>query len=102
MNLQKKKRVKLYGKKLRNLNNAIFLRDNCQCIICGAYVPPTHKFHHEPNGFDKSDEISGGVVLCEACHYKRHNTDKLTEIKKKCEEYLKNIYGERQCIHHLR
>ena len=93
MNLQKKKRVKLYGKKLRELNEAIFLRDNCRCIVCGIYVSPDHKFHHEPNGADKTDELSGGVVLCERCHYARHNTDQCKVIKRKCEEYLRSLYG---------
>lgn len=55
--LQKIKRVKLYGKKLRELNNAIFERDNYRCIVCGAYVSPDHKFHHEPNSQDKTDEM---------------------------------------------
>lgn len=90
---QKQKRVKLYGKKLKTLNKAIFERDNFSCIICGAYVSDEHKFHHEPCGQKKSDIISGGVVLCNNCHYARHNTDKLKLIKTKCEEYLRNLYG---------
>lgn len=91
--LQKKQRVKLYGQKLRNLNHNIFERDGYKCIICGKYVDDSHKFHHEPCGQDKSDEMSGGVVLCDSCHYARHNTDRLKEIKDKCRRYLKNIYG---------
>mgnify|MGYP000166962592 FL=1 len=91
--LQKQKRIKLYGKKLITLNKAIFERDNYSCIVCGAYVSPEHKFHHEPCGKDKSDEMSGGVVLCNECHYARHNTDKLKEIKTKCEDYLRSLYG---------
>lgn len=90
--LQKKHRVKLTGRKLRELNQKIFERDNYACIICGAYVSPEHKFHHEPNAQDKTDELSGGVVLCDSCHYARHNTDRLKEIKDKCRRYLKNIY----------
>ena len=91
--LQKQKRIKLYGKKLITLNKAIFERDNYSCIVCGAYVSPEHKFHHEPCGKDKSDEMSGGVVLCNECHYARHNTDKLKEIKTNCEDYLRSLYG---------
>lgn len=89
--LQKKKRVKLYGQKLKKLNQNIFERDNHRCIVCGKYV--SHKFHHEPCGQDKSDEMRGGVVLCDKCHYARHNTDKLKEIKIKCEDYLRSLYG---------
>lgn len=92
--LQKKQRVKLYGQKLKKLNHDIFERDNYTCIICGAYVSDEHKFHHEPCGIEKSDELSGGVVLCDQCHYERHNTDKLKEIKTKCEDYLRSLYGE--------
>ena len=92
--LQKKKRIKLYGKKLRTLNKAIFERDNYKCIVCGKYVDDSHKFHHEPCGIEKSDEMCGGVVLCNQCHYARHNTDKLKEIKIKCEDYLRSLYGE--------
>lgn len=94
MLLQKKQRVKLYGKKLRQLNHNIFERDGYKCIVCGAYVSSEHKFHHEPCGQDKSDVISGGVVLCDECHYARHNTDRLKEIKTKCEDYLRNLYGK--------
>lgn len=92
--LQKTKRVKLYGKKLRELNNAIFERDNYRCIICGAYVSPDHKFHHEPNSQGKTDEICGGVVLCDKCHRLRHDSGRLKEIKEKCESYLRDLYGQ--------
>jgi hypothetical protein len=71
--LQKKKRVKLTGKKLRELNQKIFERDNYRCIVCGKYVDDSHKFHHDPCGQDK--------------------TDRLKEIRDKCRRYLKNIYG---------
>ena len=90
---QKQKRVKLYGQKLKKLNQDIFERDNHRCIVCGKYVNDSHKFHHEPCGQDKSDEMRGGVVLCDDCHYARHNTDKLKEIKTKCEDYLRSLYG---------
>ncbi len=91
--LEKQKRIKLYGKKLRQLNHEIFDRDNYSCIICGKYVSEEHKFHHEPNSIDKSDTIYGGVVLCAECHRLRHDSGRLKEIKNKCEEYLKDLYG---------
>lgn len=92
--LTKPKRVKLYGKKLRELNNKIFERDNYRCIVCGAYVSPGHKFHHEPNSQNKTDEMCGGVVLCDKCHRLRHDSGRLKEIKEKCESYLRDLYGQ--------
>lgn len=91
--LQKKHRVKLTGKKLRELNQQIFERDNYRCIICGAYVSSEHKFHHEKK-FLKSDVITEGVVLCDRCHYERHFGKNCNEIKDKCREYLNGIYGK--------
>lgn len=90
---QKQKRVKLYGKKLKKLNHDIFERDNHRCIVCGAYVSTEHKFHHEPCGIEKTDEMSGGVVLCDSCHRLRHDSGRLKEIKARCEEYLRSLYG---------
>lgn len=91
--LQKEKRVKLYGKKLRQLNHEIFERDGYACIVCGRYVSENRKFHHEPNGQNKSDEITCGVVLCDQCHRLRHDSAQLKNIKAKCEMYLKKLYG---------
>lgn len=91
--LQKNKRVKLYGQKLKKLNQNIFERDNHRCIVCGKYVDDSHKFHHEPCGQDKTDEMSGGVVLCDSCHQLRHDSGRLKEIKVRCEEYLRSLYG---------
>ena len=92
--LQKTKRVKLYGKKLKKLNDALFESDNYRCIICGAHVDNEHKFHHEPCGQEKSDELCGGVVLCDNCHRLRHDSGRLKEIKEKCESYLRDLYGQ--------
>ena len=50
MMMMKTKKVKLYGEKLRKLNTAIHERDGNCCIICGRYVDPGEKFHHEPCG----------------------------------------------------
>lgn len=72
----KQRRIKLHGTALRKLNNAIFERDSHACVCCGAYVSSDHKFHHEPCGAYKSDEISKGVVLCTNCHFLRHNSGK--------------------------
>lgn len=91
--LAKTKRVKLKGAQLKKLNNDIFARDDCTCIIpgCGRYVSPDHKFHHEPCGQNKSDEIDKGVVLCDACHTERHFKNP-AKIKRQIENYLSSIY----------
>lgn len=50
-------------------------------------------YYHEPCGQDKSDEMRGGVVLCDSCHRLRHDSGRLKEIKARCEEYLRSLYG---------
>ncbi len=94
----KDKRVRLKGKKLEDLNNEIFKRDNYCCIACKAKgkevcVSPLEKFHHEPCGAKKSDEINKGVVLCMECHYERHHGKKCLEIKHRILNYLRDLYG---------
>lgn len=90
----KKKRVRLTGKPLVKLNNDINERDNSACVICGRYVSPEEKFHHEPCGPDKEDRIECGVTLCGECHHKRHFTAWLKEYRRRCEEYLAELYPE--------
>lgn len=85
-------RVHITGKKLRELNEKIFERDGCSCVVCGRWVDPNMKFHHEPCGSNKSDEIEKGVVLCEVCHYGRHFGKNAGEIRKKVEAYLTGLY----------
>ena len=90
--LTKTKRVRLKGKALRELNAAIHERDNHRCIACTKYVDPGEKFHHEPGGADKSNEIEKGVLLCYKCHHRRHFGPGSQEIKTKAEEYLRELY----------
>lgn len=93
MSFEKPKRVKLHGYRLRALNATIHARDNDRCIVCGCWVHPEVKFHHEPCGVSKSDEIEKGVVLCDECHFERHNGKKSREVKEIITEYLKKKYG---------
>jgi len=86
------KRVHLTGKKLRELNEHIFARDRSCCVVCGRWVDPGTKFHHEPCGTRKSDEMEHGVVLCNQCHYDRHFSGRCNEIKEKIQEYLFDLY----------
>ena len=88
----KNKRVRLKGKALRELNAAIHERDGHCCVNCGAYVDPGEKFHHEPGGAEKSDEIEKGATLCMKCHRRRHFGPNSQEVKRKVEKHLANIY----------
>lgn len=86
--------VRLKGKALQDLQNAIYERDGGRCVVCHCYVQEGEKFHHEPCGSGrKSDEITKGVILCYSCHQKRHSTEHANEIKEKVEEYLNDLYG---------
>ncbi len=89
---EKTKCVRLKGKKLSDLNRAIHIRDHNQCVVCGAWVNPAKKFHHEPCGINRSDEIGKGVVLCDICHFQRHNGKNSGEIREKIREYLRKCY----------
>lgn len=94
MYIPKNKRIRLKGKKLKALNHDIHLRDHYRCAACGQEVEEGEKFHHEPCGIYKSDEITKGVLLCNGCHYKRHFTDAALEIQDKCVQYLRGLYGD--------
>lgn len=92
--LEKTRPVKLHGKNLFDLNIKIHERDNNCCIVCGAYVDPGIKFHHEPCGAgNKSDEIDKGVTLCNKHHHERHFGKDTTKIKRKIIDYLANFYS---------
>lgn len=94
MELLKQKIIRLKGKALRELNDAIHERDDDRCIVCGAWVDRGVKFHHEHNGI-KSDVMEQGVTLCYPCHQARHSSgEKSKEIKMKCREYLISLYGK--------
>lgn len=89
---EKDKRIKLKGEKLQQLNQDIFDRDNNKCVVCGHFVSSEEKFHHEPCGNKKSDEINKGVVLCMECHFERHFGKSCLEIKREVLSYLRNLY----------
>jgi len=88
----KSKRVRLKGRALSRLNSAIHTRDHDRCVVCGAWVHPSVKFHHEPCGVNRSDEEQKGVVLCDACHFQRHNGKNSAKYRQKIREYLQKCY----------
>nr|DAM11268.1 MAG TPA: GTPase [Caudoviricetes sp.] len=50
--------------------------------------------HHEPCGVYKSDEITKAVTLCQRCHYIRHHTGDAANVRGKCVNYLRALYGD--------
>ncbi len=90
MIIAKNKRKRLNDTK--QLNEQIHKRDKNSCVVCGAYVSDGEKWHHEPCGIGKEDVIEKGCLLCQQCHYERHNGKRSLEIKRKAEEYLKSLY----------
>jgi hypothetical protein len=93
--MQKRKKVRLKGKPLVQLNIKIHERDDHICIIggCGRYVLNDGKFQHEPCGNAKEDRIERGCLLCDFHHdIRRHGKKGLQEIRRQRVEYLSNLY----------
>ena len=88
----KDKRIRLKGKALAKLNSDIYERDGGVCVICGRFVMPGTKFHHEPCGINKSDEIKKGPLLCNACHHQRH-FGAVKEYRRKVRTHLEGLHG---------
>ena len=87
--------IRLKGKALADLNARIAERENNCCAICGAWVEEGVKAHHEPCGAGrKSDEYSKMILLCNKCHYARHNLANCNEIKEKAMIYLERYKGQ--------
>ena len=87
-------RNRLTGLKMATLNHKIHERDGNRCIICGRYVDPGCKFHHEPCGINKKDQLAFGVLLCYDCHQERHFGKDSVKIKGQAELYLAKLYPE--------
>lgn len=80
---------------MKELNARIYERDGGHCILCDRYVDRDAKFHHEPPGSYRSDEIEKGVLLCTECHDKRHNSKYAEEYRQLIVLYLRRFYGEK-------
>lgn len=91
------KPVRVKGKKLKQLNDAIHERDDNKCVVSGVYVDPDVKFHHVKRGINKEDRIEYGVTLDPGVHWKSHfskDTEERERINRRCEEYLRGLYPE--------
>lgn len=87
--LSKAKIVTLKGKPLLRLVQQVYDRDNHCCVCCGSWVEDGCKPHHEPCGYGrKSDELGKMVLLCNRCHFERHNGKNAAYIKARIESYL--------------
>jgi len=69
----KPKNIRLKGKKLHELYDAVHARDAGQCVKCGTWVepgtPPHHRIFKSQSG---GDELENLETLCQECHYKEH------------------------------
>jgi len=92
--LNKYKKIRLTGKLLRELNEKIYERDSCHCVICETWIEEGVKFHHEPLKSQGGQDIeSNGVMLCNVCHNERHFGKDTQDYKERCKEYLEGLYG---------
>lgn len=69
----KPKRIRLKGKALHDLYNAVWVRDKGLCN-CGKWVeqgtPPHHVIPRSKGGADTMDNL---VTICNECHYRIHH-----------------------------
>lgn len=89
MMFPKQKKVRLKGKAMSDLVKAVYERDRHKCVYCGVWVEDRRKFHHEPpKSQGGQDVIENAVLLCDMCHYNRHNTVEGAAIADKATRYL--------------
>ena len=89
----KVKRIRLKGEPLRRLCEAVYERDDCRCVKCSRYIEPGVKPHHEPlKSQGGQDRLEDMAMLCNDCHYARHNTAEGVAIGKKVRQYLAAKY----------
>ena len=69
----KPKPIRLKGKRLHTLYNAVYKRDNGLCVDCGKWVekgtPPHHIVFKSQGGSDTMDNLK---TVCMDCHFKYH------------------------------
>lgn len=93
---QKIKRTRLKGKALKKLCEEVYWRDDGLCVNCSRFVELGVKPHHEPlKSQGGQDRLEGLVMLCNSCHYLRHNDSTGIDIGKTVEAYLLEKYPEK-------
>lgn len=91
--IPKVKRTRLKGRPLIKLYEAVYERDSGLCINCGTFVEPGTIPHHEPlKSQGGQDRLEDMAMLCNDCHYARHNTAEGVAIGKKVRQYLAAKY----------
>lgn len=94
MMFPKKKKIRLTGKAQQKLVDDVYKRDGHCCVVCGRWVEKGHKYHHEPpKSHGGQDIIEHAALLCDLCHFIRHNGPNSNEIKEAVESYLNKLYG---------
>ena len=87
--IPKIKRIRLKGKALKKL-----WRDDCLCVNCSSFVEPGVKPHHEPlKSQGGQDRLEDMAMLCNKCHYLRHNSAEGVEMGKRVKAYLAKKYN---------
>jgi 5-methylcytosine-specific restriction endonuclease McrA len=87
-----RKKIRLTGKKLAQLNQLLHDRDK-GCVMCGLWVDPGEKFHHVTfRSQGGGDTEQNGVILCRACHGLAHGAN-AKGIRERLKRYLEALYG---------
>lgn len=93
--IPKRKQVRLKGKAMLELVQAVYERDQHKCVNCGRWVEDGHKPHHvcykSHGGGDTLDNL---VLLCPECHYQIHHGKNGAEVKDKVRRYLEWMNNE--------
>jgi RNA-directed DNA polymerase len=90
----KRKIVRLKGKELRELNEAVYERDQHCCVNCTRWVEEGNKFHHVVfKSQGGGDTLDNAVLLCYDCHQKVHSAGGY-EITEKLKRYLEWMQDE--------
>jgi 5-methylcytosine-specific restriction endonuclease McrA len=73
MSLEKRKAIRRKGRKLIELYQAVYERDQGRCVNCSRHVEPGTIPHHilfkSQGGGDEMDNLQ---TLCQICHGRAH------------------------------
>ena len=95
--IPKIKRIRLKGKALSKLCEEVYNRDSGLCVYCSHYVEPGATPHHEPlTSQGGQDRLEDMAMLCNDCHYLRHNAAEGVVIGQKVKAYLSTKYDHQE------